>query len=296
MPVIRILSDRVANQIAAGEVIERPAAVVKELVENSLDAGATRIEVEFRHGGRSLIRVEDNGSGMSKDDALLSLERHATSRLVETVDLDRLHHQRPWVEAMGAGRDRQDGRAADADADHDRDGGDAERQPAQQAAALGGGQVEPDGAGGVAGDLHLAAGQPVAPHQQEDQAAGEPRRGRQQRRSECRRTERQPRQQVQQTRHQRRGDEPAAETQGDRGPGTGERQQYHGSQGHRRHVHRDAGGEQPQPPAYQSVPQRGNGGRRRMPVGESAAEHRRHQEHREGDQTEQRRPPQRPSP
>ena len=90
MPTIRILSDRVANQIAAGEVIERPAAVVKELVENSLDAGATRIEVEFRHGGRSYIRVEDNGSGMTKDDALLSLERHATSKLVETSDLDRL--------------------------------------------------------------------------------------------------------------------------------------------------------------------------------------------------------------
>lgn len=90
MSTIRILSDRVANQIAAGEVIERPAAVVKELVENSLDAGATRIEVEFRHGGRSYIRVEDNGSGMTKDDALLSLERHATSKLVETVDLDRL--------------------------------------------------------------------------------------------------------------------------------------------------------------------------------------------------------------
>ena len=90
MPAIRILSDRVANQIAAGEVIERPAAVVKELVENSLDAGATRIEVEFRDGGRSLIRVADNGSGMSRDDALLSLERHATSKLVETSDLDRL--------------------------------------------------------------------------------------------------------------------------------------------------------------------------------------------------------------
>src|SRR5476649_2704928 len=90
MPRIRLLSDRVANQIAAGEVIERPAAVVKELVENSLDAGATRVEVEFRHGGRSLIRVEDNGRGMSKDDALLSLERHATSKLVETADLDRL--------------------------------------------------------------------------------------------------------------------------------------------------------------------------------------------------------------
>ena len=90
MPTIRILSDRVANQIAAGEVIERPAAVVKELVENSLDAGATRVEIEFSHGGRSLIRVEDNGCGMSKDDALMSLERHATSKLVETADLDRL--------------------------------------------------------------------------------------------------------------------------------------------------------------------------------------------------------------
>lgn len=90
MPAIRILSDRVANQIAAGEVIERPAAVVKELVENALDAGATRVEVEFSHGGRSLIRVEDNGCGMSRDDALMSLERHATSKLVETADLDRL--------------------------------------------------------------------------------------------------------------------------------------------------------------------------------------------------------------
>jgi DNA mismatch repair protein MutL len=90
MPIIRILPDRVANQIAAGEVIERPAAVVKELVENALDAGATRIEVEFRHGGRSLMRVEDNGCGMSRDDALLSLERHATSKIVAAADLDRL--------------------------------------------------------------------------------------------------------------------------------------------------------------------------------------------------------------
>ncbi|HTQ30959.1 MAG TPA: DNA mismatch repair endonuclease MutL [Opitutaceae bacterium] len=90
MPSIRILSDRVANQIAAGEVIERPAAVVKELVENALDAGATRIEVEFRAGGRALIRVEDNGGGMGRDDALLSLERHATSKIAEASDLDRL--------------------------------------------------------------------------------------------------------------------------------------------------------------------------------------------------------------
>jgi DNA mismatch repair protein MutL len=90
MAKVRILTDRVANQIAAGEVIERPAAVVKELVENALDAGATRIEVEFRHGGRALMRVEDNGSGMSRDDALLALERHATSKIVEATDLDRL--------------------------------------------------------------------------------------------------------------------------------------------------------------------------------------------------------------
>ena len=90
MGKVRILPDRVANQIAAGEVIERPAAVIKELVENALDAGATRIEVEFRHGGRSLMRVEDNGTGMSRDDALLALERHATSKIAEAVDLDQL--------------------------------------------------------------------------------------------------------------------------------------------------------------------------------------------------------------
>jgi DNA mismatch repair protein MutL len=90
MAKVRILSDRVANQIAAGEVIERPAAVVKELVENALDAGATRIEVEFRHGGRSLMRIEDNGHGMSRDDALLALERHATSKIAEADDLNRL--------------------------------------------------------------------------------------------------------------------------------------------------------------------------------------------------------------
>ncbi len=90
MAKVRILTDRVANQIAAGEVIERPAAVVKELVENALDAGATRVEVEFRHGGRSLMRIEDNGHGMGRDDALLALERHATSKLTEAADLDRL--------------------------------------------------------------------------------------------------------------------------------------------------------------------------------------------------------------
>ncbi|KXU35550.1 DNA mismatch repair protein MutL [Cephaloticoccus primus] len=90
MAKVRILPDRVANQIAAGEVIERPAAVIKELVENALDAGATRVEVEFRHGGRALMRVEDNGSGMSQDNALLALERHATSKITEAADLDRI--------------------------------------------------------------------------------------------------------------------------------------------------------------------------------------------------------------
>ena len=90
MPKVHILPERVANQIAAGEVVERPAAVIKELVENSLDAGATRIEVEFRQAGRELLRVEDNGCGMSREDALLALERHATSKIAETADLDRL--------------------------------------------------------------------------------------------------------------------------------------------------------------------------------------------------------------
>jgi DNA mismatch repair protein MutL len=88
MAVIRILPDKVANQIAAGEVIERPASIVKELLENSLDAGATKIEIEFKNGGRSLIKIEDNGSGMSREDALLSLERHATSKIKEASDLD----------------------------------------------------------------------------------------------------------------------------------------------------------------------------------------------------------------
>src|SRR5262252_7768042 len=84
---IRLLPEQVANQIAAGEVIERPASVVKELVENSLDAQATRITVEIQAGGRSLIRVTDDGFGMSKDDALLCLERHATSKIQKAEDL-----------------------------------------------------------------------------------------------------------------------------------------------------------------------------------------------------------------
>ncbi len=88
MQRVQLLSEKVANQIAAGEVVERPASIVKELVENAIDAEATRIQVEVEAGGRSLIRVTDNGFGMSRDDALLALERHATSKIREATDLD----------------------------------------------------------------------------------------------------------------------------------------------------------------------------------------------------------------
>lgn len=84
---IRILSDNVANKIAAGEVVERPASVVKELLENSLDAGADEIRVDTENAGRRLIRIQDNGQGMLRDDAMLAFERHATSKLSDVKDL-----------------------------------------------------------------------------------------------------------------------------------------------------------------------------------------------------------------
>ena len=84
---IRILSDNVANKIAAGEVVERPASVIKELLENSLDAGATEIRIDAENAGRRLLRIQDDGCGMLRDDALLAFERHATSKLSDVKDL-----------------------------------------------------------------------------------------------------------------------------------------------------------------------------------------------------------------
>ena len=87
MSKIRVLSDHIANQIAAGEVVERPASVAKELVENAIDAGATRITVDFEAGGRRLLKVSDDGEGMIRDDCLLAFERHATSKISKAEDL-----------------------------------------------------------------------------------------------------------------------------------------------------------------------------------------------------------------
>src|SRR5579863_10377342 len=84
---IRVLPDQVANKIAAGEVVERPASVVNELLKNTLDAGATSFRIEIENGGRRLIRVVDNGCGMLRDDAMLAFERHATSKLRDVKDL-----------------------------------------------------------------------------------------------------------------------------------------------------------------------------------------------------------------
>jgi DNA mismatch repair protein MutL len=90
-PVIQLLSDQVINKIAAGEVVERPASVMKELFENALDAGASQVDVEVIRGGRQLIAITDNGCGMNRDQALLSIERHATSKIRSEADIENIH-------------------------------------------------------------------------------------------------------------------------------------------------------------------------------------------------------------
>jgi len=90
-PVIQLLPDQVINKIAAGEVVERPASVMKELFENSIDAGATQVDVEVVRGGRQLIAITDNGCGMNRNQALLSIERHATSKIRTETDIENIH-------------------------------------------------------------------------------------------------------------------------------------------------------------------------------------------------------------
>ena len=91
MDIIHLLPDSVANQIAAGEVIQRPASCLKELVENSLDAGATNVQILLYDSGRTLLQVIDDGKGMSETDARMAFERHATSKISSAQDLFSLH-------------------------------------------------------------------------------------------------------------------------------------------------------------------------------------------------------------
>ena len=90
MARINLLSQRLANQIAAGEVVERPASVIKELLENSLDAGASRLDIDIEQGGIKLLRVRDNGGGIHHDDLPLALSRHATSKIADLDDLENI--------------------------------------------------------------------------------------------------------------------------------------------------------------------------------------------------------------
>ena len=90
MKKIILLPSKIAQKIAAGEVIEKPFSVVKELVENSLDAGSTEIKIDVVEGGKRLIRVSDNGYGMSREDVLICFKRHSTSKLMQEEDLDRI--------------------------------------------------------------------------------------------------------------------------------------------------------------------------------------------------------------
>src|SRR5256886_9897204 len=88
MSKIRVLPDHISNLIAAGEVVERPASVDKELVENAIDAAATRIIIDIESGGRRLLKITDDGEGMSRDDGVLAFERHATSKISKAEDLN----------------------------------------------------------------------------------------------------------------------------------------------------------------------------------------------------------------
>src|SRR5467141_3335034 len=88
MSKIRVLPDQIVNQIAAGEVVERPASVAKELAENAIDAHATRVSIDIEAGGRRLLKVSDDGEGMTRDDAVLAFERHATSKISKAEDLN----------------------------------------------------------------------------------------------------------------------------------------------------------------------------------------------------------------
>ena len=90
MAKVKVMTDSLASQVAAGEVVERPSSVVKELIENSLDAGAKSINVIIERGGKALIKVVDDGEGMSREDAILSIERHATSKLIKSSDLNKI--------------------------------------------------------------------------------------------------------------------------------------------------------------------------------------------------------------
>ena len=100
--VIRLLPESIANQIAAGEVVPVPAYIVKELLENSIDAGASEVQVEILGAGREAVQVTDNGKGMSPTDARMAFERHATSKLREIEDLDRLSTMGFRGEALAA--------------------------------------------------------------------------------------------------------------------------------------------------------------------------------------------------